>query len=395
VCGASSVEAVLAHRKLASEHRFLQALVTRSSPFTMIFIGVNVGVYGLMCLAGGIAVTAPDLAVLVGFGAKQNDLIANQHQYWRLVTSMFIHIGIIHLFLNNYALWIIGQEVERIYGSARFVVLYLVTGVLGSIGSFAFNPQATSAGASGAIFGLFGVIATFAFRYRSEIPEALSREIRRRVLPIIALNLVFGLSVQVVDNAAHIGGLLAGVVLSLIVPYKRPSEKRTPLAWRATQTICLIVIFASFIGAARNYDGPRLSISNLTGGSRSGVVAYFEGMQEGRRALSESIESFSAIIDARIGDVTAARDAVSRGLEATRSIPQLDTHADAFRDRLIQLLSEQQKLIDQFASADEKSWKSLESNEEQVIVRFRELLSEYDQWLPGFLKEHGYELRDR
>jgi rhomboid protease GluP len=185
--------------------------------------------------------------VLRGFGAKQNALIADQHQYWRLITSIFIHIGFIHLFLNNYALWIIGQEIEQIYGSARFVVLYLVTGIAGSLGSYIFNPEATSAGASGAIFGLFGVMATFAFKYRKEIPKTLSRDIMRRVLPIIAINLAFGFSVKIVDNAAHIGGLLAGIVLAFVIPYMRPDEKHTPMGWRIVQVICIALMLISFV----------------------------------------------------------------------------------------------------------------------------------------------------
>src|SRR5215471_7715563 len=174
---------VVTSPEAASEYRFLRTLFTRSNHFTMIFIGINVAVFVLMCLAGGFSFTSVDPDVLRAFGAKQNDLIVGHREYWRLITCIFIHIGFIHLFLNNYALWIIGQEIEQIYGSARFVVLYLITGLVGSLSSFYFNPQATSAGASGAIFGLFGVMATFAFRYRKEIPQMLSREIRRRVLP--------------------------------------------------------------------------------------------------------------------------------------------------------------------------------------------------------------------
>jgi membrane associated rhomboid family serine protease len=395
-CGLNSVEAILAHRKLASEHRFLEALFTRSNPFTMILIGANVGVYVLMCLAGGLAITGVDHAVLIGFGAKQNELIAGQHQYWRLVTSMFIHIGIIHLLLNNYALWIIGQEIERIYGSARFVFLYLITGVLGSLGSYAFNPQATSAGASGAIFGLFGVMATFAFKYRKEIPETLSREIKRRVLPIIALNLVFGLSVQIVDNAAHIGGLLSGVALALIVPYKRPGERITPLAWRSLQAICLIVMFASFVGAFRNYNGPRLGISNLMQKPGSSVVIYFDGMKDAGRALGESLQSFSTVLDNRSETETlrSAADAVDRGLHAARSIPKLDTRADGYRDQLIELLVEQKRILDEFASANPRNWKAAEREEESLILRHNKFVSEYGEWLPGYMKEHGYELRE-
>lgn len=393
-CGLASVESMIEQHRAASERRFLQALFTRSSPFTMIFIGVNVGVYVLMCLAGGIAITAPDHAVLIGFGAKQNELIAQQHQYWRLVTSIFIHVGIIHLLINNYALWIVGQEIERIYGSSRFVVLYLATGVLGSLGSYAFNPQATSAGASGAIFGLFGVMATFAFRYRSEIPAAIGREIKRRVIPIIALNLIFGLSVRIVDNAAHIGGLLSGVVLALVVPYKRPRERMTPTLWRALQVVSLAVILASFVGAFRSYQGPRLSFANLTSRPGPTVVTYFEKMQDAGQGLAESLQAFSVVLKGGKASAGEASEAVQRGLSAAGSIPAMDPGADQFRDRLIQLLNSQKSLIDEFAKSNGSNRSEIESEEAQLKLSYRKFKTEYDEWLPGFLKEHGYEIRD-
>ncbi|HSB11641.1 MAG TPA: rhomboid family intramembrane serine protease [Blastocatellia bacterium] len=396
-CGLGSVEAVIQERKLASERHFLQALFTRSNPFTMIFIGINVGVYVLMCLAGGIAITSPDLAVLIGFGAKQNDLIAHQHQYWRLVTSIFIHIGLIHLLINNYALWIIGQEIERIYGSSRFVVLYVATGILGSIGSYAFNPQATSAGASGAIFGLFGVMATFAFRYRREIPAALSREIKRRVIPIIALNLIFGLSVRIVDNAAHIGGLLSGIALALVVPYKRPHQKTTPLVWRALQVICLAAMFVSFVGAFRSYEGPRLSLSNLTTRPSSNIVNYFENMQQGSKALSESARSFQEALNSRNGnaDVSSSLRLLQDALRNVRSIPQIDTQSQRYRDQMIEILSEQQRILTEFTKTPLKDWQALGAEEDRLIERNNKFVAEFDEWLPGFMNQHGYELRGR
>src|SRR5258708_1568180 len=95
-CGAGSGIAAAAPNITVSEQSFLRTLFTRSTPFTMIFIGVNIGVFVLMCLAGGFAVASVDPLVLLGFGAKQNNLIIEQHQYWRLITSIFIHIGIIH-----------------------------------------------------------------------------------------------------------------------------------------------------------------------------------------------------------------------------------------------------------------------------------------------------------
>jgi len=384
----------MAAREAATEYRFLSALFTRSNPFTMIFIGVNVGVFVLMCLAGGFAVTSVDPEVLRGFGAKQNNLIAEQHEYWRLITSIFIHIGFIHLFLNNYALWIIGQEIERIYGSARFVVLYLVTGVIGSLGSYVFNPQATSAGASGAIFGLFGVMATFAFKYRKEIPQTLSREIKRRVLPIIAINLAFGFSVRIVDNAAHIGGLLSGVALALAIPYMRPNEKVTPLLWRVLQAVGLVVVSVSFVSAFRNYSGPQLAFSNLTRRPAPSVVTYFDRMKEGDRLLVESFKSFDAAIRGRNGaaDVKPVIESIERGIQAVNSAHRIDPQADHYRERLLELLTRQKNILNEFDQSTSKNRDSLRQEEVVVISQRGQFMSDYSKWLPGFLKEHGYEL---
>ncbi len=393
-CGRILNEADIADHKAAREHHFLRALFTRPNPFTFIFIGANVGIYVLMCLAGGIAVTSVDQAVLVGFGAKQNELIIQQHQYWRLITSMFIHIGFIHLFLNNYALWIIGQEIERIYGSARFVILYLITGLLGSLGSFYFNPHATSAGASGAIFGLFGVIATFAFRYRKEIPEFLSREIRRRVLPIIAINLIFGFSVRIVDNAAHLSGLISGVALALIVPYKRPKERITPLVWRVLQIICLGLIVFSFVSAFRSYEGPRLSFSNLTSRPGSLVVVYFDQMKEANRSLSDSINAFADAAENKSAEtrISKARDLVEQGIRATSSAPRVDSESEEYRKRLSQLLNEQGDIL---VGSAARSRNESRNDENKLTAKYEQFKSEYYQWLRGFLKEHGYELGER
>jgi membrane associated rhomboid family serine protease len=393
-CGALSVADAVTARDAAFESSFLRALFTRPSPFTMIFIGINVGVFALMCLAGGFAVTSVHPEVLRGFGAKQNNLIGEQHEYWRLITAIFIHIGIIHLLLNNYALWIIGQEIEQIYGSARFVTLYLATGVIGSLGSYVFNPQATSAGASGAIFGLFGVMATFAFKYRREIPELLSREIKRRVLPIIAINLVFGLSVRIVDNAAHIGGLLSGIALALAVPYMRPTEKLTPLVWRALQAICLVVILVSFAEVFRHYNGPQLSLSNLTSRPGPSVVTYFDQMKDAIRSLTEALKSTTALIESRKdpGDVKPALESVDRGIRAVNAVPRIDSDADQYRERLFELLAGQKDLLDRFSRTRSKDWDSLASEEGMLRNRRDQFVIDYNKWLPDFLKEHGYEL---
>src|SRR5436189_1631298 len=159
---------------------------------------------------------------LMAFGVKANGEIA-RGQWWRFVTPIFIHIGLLHLFFNSYALWIVGPQVEKLYGGARFVILYVLTGIAAVYASYRYHPQTISAGASGAIFGLFGVLLVFGIRYRNSIPPFFKRAVGTGVLPVIVINLLIGFSIgAIVDNAAHIGGLIAGIVLGAVVPFQRP-----------------------------------------------------------------------------------------------------------------------------------------------------------------------------
>lgn len=150
--------------------------------------------------------------LLLRFGAKFNFLIV-QGEWWRLLTPIFLHIGFIHLLFNEYALWIFGSEIERLFGSPRFVVLYILSGLFGSLASFAFSP-ALSAGASGAIFGIIGAQAAFFFRNRENFGEVGRRQLGG-LLAIIVVNLFFGLTVSGIDNFGHLGGLVSGFLLGL------------------------------------------------------------------------------------------------------------------------------------------------------------------------------------
>ncbi|MEI2690277.1 MAG: rhomboid family intramembrane serine protease [Anaerolineae bacterium] len=139
--------------------------------WTFILLGVNVAVFLAMTLFGalnGLGLNgSQDTRVLLIFGAMQNQMIA-AGEFHRLLTSMFLHIGLIHLLFNSYALYVVGQDVERLYGSARFLVIYFLAGLGGSLASFVLGTGAISAGASGAIFGLFGAsIAYFSLHRKT------------------------------------------------------------------------------------------------------------------------------------------------------------------------------------------------------------------------------------
>lgn len=189
---------------------------------------VNVVVWLAMELAGG----STSGRVLVVFGAKVNALIA-QGEYWRLLTPVFLHIGLIHLVFNTFALLSFGRLAEGIYGHARFLAIYLVSGITGAALSY-FLTRGVSAGASGAIFGLAGALAIFFAANRDAPPVARGGGLAG-ILGLLGVNLFFGVVVPGIDNWGHLGGLIGGAALAAwLTPRVRPlaAPEGVPPGWR-------------------------------------------------------------------------------------------------------------------------------------------------------------------
>jgi rhomboid protease GluP len=164
--------------------------------------------------------------VLVQLGANVTLLVAGG-QYWRLFTSMFLHVGILHLLFNGYALAVIGADLERLLGWGRFLVLYLLSGLFGSLASYAFN-RGISAGASGAIFGLIGGLAAFFALHRQQL-GTWGKQRLANIAFLIVLNLFLGFTLPGIDNMAHLGGLLSGFSLGWALA---PRYRIDPLSQR-------------------------------------------------------------------------------------------------------------------------------------------------------------------
>ena len=136
-----------------------------------------------------------------------------------LLTSMFLHGGIVHLLLNGFALYQLGAVFETWMGSTRLLITYFLTGIAGSVASVMFS-QGPSVGASGAIFGLLGALIAFLFR-RREMLNAGAKSLLSQLVGWAAINVFFGFSVPGIDNAAHLGGCAAGLLLGLILRERR------------------------------------------------------------------------------------------------------------------------------------------------------------------------------
>ena len=175
--------------------------------------------------------------------------VVREGEYYRLITSMFLHGNILHLAFNMYALYILGSQLEGVLGKVKYFIIYMVAGLSGSILSMMFNgASAGSLGASGAIFGLMGALVYFGWHYR----VYLGNVVKQQIIPLIILNLLIGFSVSGIDNFAHIGGLIGGALATMAVGVK---DKTTTFERVNGCIITLLyfafIIYMAFIYAAR------------------------------------------------------------------------------------------------------------------------------------------------
>lgn len=153
-----------------------------------------------------------DPETLVKYGALYPPFISTYGEYYRLVTSIFMHIGVTHIFFNGYALYIFGPQIERLMGSGKYLLFFLLSGIGGNLATVFFNFQSISAGASGSLFGLFGAFFYLIHRHR----EMVSPEGRKNILSLLAINLVLTIAIPNISVTAHFGGFIIGYLLSYI-----------------------------------------------------------------------------------------------------------------------------------------------------------------------------------
>ncbi len=230
----------------------------------------NIAMFGYSLLQGFSLMGSndeSDLVTLIDLGAKFTALIDLDGQWWRFLTAMILHGGLVHLAFNSYALYILGPEVERIYGAPRFAVIYLAAGLGGSAGSYVFGSLAAPAiGASGAIFGLMGALGAFAYSARATLGDTAKRNLRQ-IAGVAAINLLIGFSLPGIDNYAHLGGLIVGVVVGLVLaPQLRfvrdtaqvsiESRPSTPIRWLGVVGALVILFSITSIVHRQRLENP-------------------------------------------------------------------------------------------------------------------------------------------
>ncbi len=367
---------------------YARAVLSRPYIFTIVFLIANIFVFMLMWEASGmkssVLWTAFPEAVLLAFGAKTNYLIHFEHQYWRFVTPVFIHVNLIHVLINMYSLWVIGPWVEKLYGSAKFVVFWVVTGIAGVvasyltvipgshpglISSFLIKPHDDpSAGASGALFGLVGVLFVFGIKYRHELPEGFKRAFGTGMVPIILLNLGIGfLARGVIDNAAHMGGLLSGAAFAAVVSYKRPGMPASvTIAWRVLQIAALVLVSGCFLMATRAYQrNPQAGNQALVNSDRASRDPQFATFRANYQAFEAGQVAFvNALTKDDAGGINQAVAQLDKTL--------LNDETDALRVELKALLGRARKYVN--------DWPAPRKMTPEGVAEQRQLINDYQLW---------------
>ena len=223
------------NKKNEKRSKIAEKIFTYKKPIiTYTLIAICILMFAMMYIFGN---GSEDIQTLINFGANLDTLV-KEGEVYRLFTCMFLHIGTFHIICNMYSLYIIGKEVENLFGKWKFLVIYILSGICGSILSIAFSYDKVSAGASGAIFGLLGALLYFGYYYRTYLGSTITSS----VLPVIIINLIIGFLNPEISNAAHIGGLIGGILTTMLVGVPDKSSKKDRI-----NGIILTIIYISFI----------------------------------------------------------------------------------------------------------------------------------------------------
>jgi rhomboid protease GluP len=364
-----------------------------------VFLVANLFVFLLMWESSGLSMRIlqrgfPDL-VLVAYGAKLNYLInPPNNQWWRFVTPMFVHIDFLHLLMNMFSLLILGPFVEKLYGSAKFVVFWVVTGIAGVVGSYlAIRPSLArgvfgsfifksadvpSAGASGALFGLVGILFVFGIKYRRELPEGFKRVFGTGMLPIIFINLFIGFVGRTfIGNAAHLAGLFAGAALALVVDYRRPGARASiTTAWRVLQVVSLVVIALGAYKIVRNFGRPVPALARATPSANTLIFVNY------LNAMNQVQEKVSAVI--HNNDLSDLERVTQTAMQA----PVPDARAADLRDRLLVILARLASAAAAASPSPENKTARPPALDQKLVDEYTNWRKEYDEWLKGAAKTY-------
>jgi rhomboid protease GluP len=303
--------------------------------FSMLIIGINILIFIMMGVVGmkngrGMEsfVASADGAVLVDFGSF-NLFLVSQGEWWRFVTANFLHIGLMHLLFNSYALFQVGPLVEEIYGEQKFLFIYIFTGIFCLIPSY--YAGIGGAGASGAISGLIGLMAAYGYRQGGAFGKALMKS----MLTWMGMTIVFGFFIGA-NNVAHAGGFLAGGALGFLLKAEPVGTIRARSFWNALALISIVIFAVSFTMVGRHYGSvqEKTVTEPVRFKQAQNVIDLHRAVERAKKVLNAASE---------VSDKKDFND-VAKNLRTVAAdiakIGQIDEPSDEIRKRIIAMLNQ-------------------------------------------------------
>jgi len=340
--------------EIAAQFRRTLLELTPHAWVTWVILAANVVVFGVM-LADHVHPLEPQIADLLRWGANYAPFTTHGEP-WRLASAMFIHIGLLHIAMNMLVLADIGRFMERLLGSGGFLATYLTAGLAGSIASTMANPNVVSAGASGAVFGLYGALFGFLARDRESIPKPVLRQLVRSGAIFVGYNVIYGFSQPNIDQAAHFGGLAGGFLCGLLLSQPIRPELRATRPRHALRAVALGLLLAAagvfalpakanfakdfqtviapehdmaqrLLAAAGDHDTGKLSKDQYLAVLEDDVLRGWQQIEKGARKLESANSRQREIKDALVAYASARREWIEALIKSTRSGDPADESA--------------------------------------------------------------------
>lgn len=353
LCGRDSIPAAPAK---VSEHAGSPHFISR------LFLSINIVLFVAMALVelrngvgpGAFMQTASG-PVLIDFGSCVPDLI-RLGQWWRVVTPNFLHLGLIHLFFNSFVLYQIGPQVEELFSSQKFIFLYLATGTFSMIVSAVFGIG--GGGASGALYGLIGLLAVYGYRLGGTFGRALMRQML--IWAAIGVMISFGIGA---NNVAHISGFMAGGGLGFLVAAEPPQTARGAFWWNATAIASAVLVTGSFLMVALNYGTAQRADDVMKLGNRI------------RDSVFLLEDSFAWTGQPASDPRKPAGDLKNSAADIER-VPSIDSSSDEIKRKWVELLRRRAASFDAAEHAPSTPISAAPADSAEM----NRLWAEYDKW---------------
>jgi rhomboid protease GluP len=352
-------------------------------------------------VSSGVSAVRPTAAALLDWGANQGAFVILRRQYWRLLTSVFVHGGLIHLAVNMWCLINIGPLLERLYGNLGYIALYLAAGIGGAIASAATPPPKPSVGASGAIFGVLGALISFLIIHRRSIPATVLRPLRGSAIGFVIFNTIFGLVVPNIDQAAHMGGLVTGFLAGLLLvrPWPAVVSRRVALHRVARLALCALALAGAVRALSSHGErlfAPAIRYEDLDE-QLGPAIGEFDAIGETMTRLHLPLRSDAGSPESGVATIQELSERAARNLPRIRRATTPDPELRALVDALYRAQSRQLERLRSTRRYVESG--GSQELEEPILVQkiaMEQAVDEFRKRRHAYFEQHGlYKARVR